>query len=319
MRARTFAVRPGAGFRCFLGIAAWGILLSPFCQGQAMLGAGYRAPQPIEVAPGQVITLFVRIPGKTAADLVTATPPLPTTLGGFAVVLRQTLADPRAVPILSAGDAQSCSNLEPVQCDVVSMVTVQIPYELTPNVPRTTVPLNFARLEVNYNGSPGASIFLNPVPDRIHVLNSCDVAANLPAGECVPVIARPDGSLVSRLNPARTGEQLTVALVGIGWTEEAVTTGAATPASAPLADGVSLTLEWRANAGAAAPDTNALPAVVRLRAGAVGIYEVQFTAPALSMDAPLCSGAVQSNLTLTVARTSSYDGVGICVAPPVEE
>ncbi|HEY2014302.1 MAG TPA: hypothetical protein VGH38_12420, partial [Bryobacteraceae bacterium] len=175
-----------------VGVAAWGILLPWLGHAQGVvLGAGYSTPRPIDVAPGQVITVFVRIPDKTLVDAVTAAPPLPTLLGGFSVVLRQTFSDPRDVPIVSVSDFQSCSNLTPFLCEIDSMVTVQVPYELTPNVPRTTVPANSARLEINYNGSPVSSLFINPVPDRIHVLNSCDVAANLPLGSCLPLVTRP--------------------------------------------------------------------------------------------------------------------------------
>ena len=71
---------------------------------------------------------------------------------------------------------------------------------------------------LNYNGCAGElPIFLDPVPDRIHVLNSCDMAANLPAGECVPVITRPDGSLVIADSiRARTRRTIDHGLVGVG-------------------------------------------------------------------------------------------------------
>ena len=46
------------------------------CQAQAVvIGAGYATPGTIDVAPGQVITIFARVPGKIPADTVSATPP----------------------------------------------------------------------------------------------------------------------------------------------------------------------------------------------------------------------------------------------------
>jgi len=56
----------------------------------------------------------------------------------------------------------------------------------------------------------------------------------------------------------------------------------------------------------------------QLRAGAVGIYEVTFTAPSLPDGTPACSNSVRSNLTIEIGRATSYDGVGICMTPPVE-
>lgn len=291
-----------------LCVLPWGL------QGQGVvLGAGYSAPRPVDVAPGQVITVFVRIPGKVAAAPATASPPLPATLAGFSGLLRQTFADPRDVPILSVVDSESCSNLRPLECDTISMVTVQIPYELTPNIPRTTVPLNLGRLEIRYNGNPASSLFLNPVPDHVHVLNSCDVAANLPPGECVPVITRPDGSLVSIRNQAQPGEELTVALVGLGWAVETVATGAATPSFGPLVDGVSIGIYARANAAPEIPDPDSAARGARLRPGSIGIYEVKFTVPSLPQGSMPCGGAVRSNLTVSIGRTTSSDGAGLCV------
>src|SRR5215831_7321205 len=73
-----------------------------------VIGAGYTTPQPMDASPGQVITIFARVAGKAPADPVTAAPPLPVTLGGFSVLLRQSFLDPIAVPVLSVEDTQSC-------------------------------------------------------------------------------------------------------------------------------------------------------------------------------------------------------------------
>src|ERR1700759_1494065 len=84
------------------------------------ISAGYSTPHPIDVSPGQVITIFAKIPGKQPAAGISANAPLPNTLGGFTVLLRQTFIDPIDIPILSVSDTQSCSNLAPPQCDVIS-------------------------------------------------------------------------------------------------------------------------------------------------------------------------------------------------------
>lgn len=301
------------------------------CHGQAVvIGAGYAAPGATDAAPGQLLTIQARVPGKTPADPVVAKAPLPSSLAGFSVVLRQTFpSDPQTVPVLSAVDSQSCSIVAPLVCDTVSLITVQVPFELTPNAPRTqlpqtTVPENFARLEISYYGTAANSLFLNPVLDRIHVLNSCDAAAGMSqTAPCLPLVARPDGSLVSRDNPAQASEVLTVSAVGLGPVAAGgvpipVATGSATPPGAPPVDGVMLGFDTRVNASPAMPVPSvAVPAnTAQLQPGSVGIYQVTFTAPVLPAGTPACGSGVQSNLTVNLTRTASYDGVGICVAAP---
>ena len=302
-----------------VAFAAFGSVLLPLCcHAQAVtIGAGYSFPKPIDVAPGQMITVFVRVPGKTAAPDATAQPPLPTTLGGFSVLLRQTFpSDPVAVPIQSVIDSQSCSQLAPVQCDVVSMITVQVPFQLTPNVPRTSVPMNYARLDIGYIENAATSLLLNPVSDRIHVLNSCDVVAAYPLGDCVPVATHADGSLVDPLHPAHAGETLAVALVGLGLASQSVATGAAAPQPGPAVDGVLVAFDARPNQSPGLPAAGlASAATAGLRPGSVGIYDVLLTVPALPAGTPACGNDVQSNLTVNIGRTYSWDGVAICVDP----
>jgi uncharacterized protein (TIGR03437 family) len=312
-----------------LTVFAWIAVGSAVCHAQAVVtGAGYATPSPTNAAPGQVITIFVRVPGKTPAAPVTATPPLPTTLAGFTVLLRQTFPSvPVPVPILSAVDAQSCTILAPAACDTVTMITVQVPFELTPNAPSTTVPpisvpQNFARLEIAYNGNQADSLVLNPVLDRIHVLNTCDPAAGLssPPAHCLPEVARADGSLVSSANPAQPGEVVTVSVVGLGSLAAGLTvaTGAAAPPAGPPVDGVLVDFDSRVNASPAMlVSSSTLPIKsAQLKPGSVGIYQIALTVPSLPPGALPCGSTVQSNLTIDIGRTASYDGVGICVDPP---
>jgi uncharacterized protein (TIGR03437 family) len=299
---------------------AWAFVLLPWlAQAQPVtVGAGYTLPRLIEVAPGQVITLFVRVPGKTPAASVTAQPPLPSTLAGFSIVLRQSFpTDPVPVPIQSVVDSQFCSEVAPPQCDVVSLLTVQVPFELTPNVPRSRMPENSARLDVTYNNVAATSLFLKPVSDYIHVLNTCDIMTTSPDANCAPVVMHPDGSVVDIEHPAAPGERLTVALAGMGLLSQLVTTGGAAPAPAPAVDNVWVRLDFRANQAPVRPDPDAdSSATARLRSGAVGIYDVLFTVPNLPDGTPACSSDLRSNLTVSIGRTVSYDGAAICVAVP---
>src|SRR5215831_6989594 len=99
-------------------LTALAVLFPLFLRAQSVT-AGYLAPAPINVAPGQIITLFVHVPNKPASgNRVTATPPLPNTLGGFSIVLRQTFSsDPIPVPIQTVADAGTCSIVSPTVCD----------------------------------------------------------------------------------------------------------------------------------------------------------------------------------------------------------
>ncbi len=292
----------------------------PFsCPAQALsVGAGYALPGPVKVAPGQVIALFVSVPGKTAAGPVSAHPPLPTALGGFSVLLRQTFpSDPVPVPIQAVADSPVCSQLEPRHCDVVSMITVQVPFELTPNVRRARLPLNSARLDIRYGDAWTASLSLDPVADRIHILNSCDLISDYPGRACVAVVSHPDGSLVDSEHPALIGENLTITMVGLGRPGAAVATGAAAPSPAPPVEDVLVAFDTGANHSPSLPaGVSSFPAPdASLRPGAAGIYDVTFTVPALPAGTPACSSEVHSNLTVNIGRTASYDGAAICVDP----
>jgi uncharacterized protein (TIGR03437 family) len=301
-------------------LTAAGLVLFPV-SGQAqttVIGAGYITPQPINVSPGQVITIFASVAGKPQSQPVTSSPPLPSSLGGFSVLLRQSFIDPILIPILSVSDAQSCSSVVPMQCNTVSQITVQIPYELMPNIPHVSLPQNFARLEINYNDSQTSSLFLNPVPDSIHVLNSCDVASGMNQTDgCAPVIAHGNGSLVTSDNPASASEIVTMSLVGMGQPAGMVTTGAAAPQSTPTLDGVTIGYDARVNASPSMlVPTSSFPVDgAQLRPGSVGVYDIPFLVPALPAGVAACSGAIRSNLTVNISRTTSFDGVGICVVP----
>src|SRR5215471_14360181 len=57
---------------CSQVLLAWMAAFGP-CKAQTVvIGAGYAPPAAIDVAPGQLITIFARVPGKTPADPVVA-------------------------------------------------------------------------------------------------------------------------------------------------------------------------------------------------------------------------------------------------------
>ena len=101
------------------------------------------------------------------------------------------------------------------------------------------MPQNFARLEISYNGEPTNSLFLNPVLDRIHVLNSCDAAAGATPRDALSSGGDQAGrSLVSRTMPPQPGEVLSVSVVGLGPANGPVDHGDGRTAGAMAVEGV---------------------------------------------------------------------------------
>jgi len=106
----------------------------------------------------------------------------------------------------------------------------------------------------------------------------------------------------------------------LGVPDQDVATGAASPQPAVTVSDVLLTIDARPNQSPGKPYDNAAATTasansVVLLPGAVGIYQLSFTVPALPAGAPACGNSVRSNLTVSVGRATSYDGVAICVDP----
>jgi uncharacterized protein (TIGR03437 family) len=59
-----------------------------------------------------------------------------------------------------------------------------------------------------------------------------------------------------------------------------------------------------------------MPLYSALTPGFVGLYQINFTLPQPPVGTQACSGTVHSNLTVSVGGQTSFDGAGICVAPP---
>ena len=109
-----------------------------FGQNPILMGAGYANPTPIRVAPGQIITLYVSgtktiLPSD--APIVKATGvPLPTTLAGFSVSVQQG-DNTYAAPLLAVQQTTSCMNADRTSACIITGLTLQIPYEITPMNP----------------------------------------------------------------------------------------------------------------------------------------------------------------------------------------
>ena len=100
-------------------------------------------------------------------------------------------------------------------CDPLTSLTLVMPLEIT--VDRDAV------LVINDRGKDLAPIPLRIVPDKIHILNSCDTAAIFigvaqeAQGRCAPILQSRNGRLISRENPARPGDTVVAWAYGIGF------------------------------------------------------------------------------------------------------
>ncbi len=274
--------------------------------------AGYTPPALTKVAPGQVITLYVRTSGAPVTQAVLAgTTPLPTLLGGFSVSLKQTfIGNPILIPLIGIYPSDPCNGV--ATCTPLTAIMVQIPFELIPNVPGSRMPFNFATVTVSQNGVAGDALPLQAVPDNIHVITSCDALPPAPNAPCIPIFKHADGSLVTAVNPARSGEALSLAAFGLGYPVISIATGDL-PRSPVTTDGVKVGFDFHPNTASTKPGNTQVNAAIT-RDG-IGLYQINFQVPGIPEGTPACGAGVTSNLTVSIGRTSSFDGAGLCVQP----
>jgi uncharacterized protein (TIGR03437 family) len=308
------------GLLAILALAACPLLMAqdePQNAGPAdnlVTSAGYTPPTLTKVAPGQIITLYVRTSGAPVTKaLLAADTPLPTLLGGFSVSLKQTfIGEPIAVPLVGIYPSDPCSGVAP--CVPLTAIMVQIPFELIPNIPGSRMPFNFATLTVMQNGVAGDALPLLSVPDNIHVITSCDGLPPATNTQCAPIFHHADGSLVTAASPAKSGEVLYLAAFGLGYPVFSVASGDL-PRTPVSTDGVKVGFEFRPNTPAVKPANTQPSASAAITRDGVGVYQVNFVVPAIPDGTPACGAGVSSNLTVSLGRISSFDGAGLCVQP----
>lgn len=299
-------------------------VVSIFAQGGgAVVGAGYHLFGPISVAPGQVITIFVTGVGNVTRKYSAGNPPLPATLGGISATLSETEQGSIAAPILAVFPFSACKNVMQQPCGTITAVTLQIPFDLQPNIPGSFSPPLIAFLTLSDRLGHSASMELNPVLDQIHLVDFFDTILAGDMSQPVSgggVVTHADGSVVNVSKPARLGEELVMYAVGLGATNPMVKTGAASPAPPVLAAGTFvLNFDYHPNAPPAPPIPSpffspASPVFVGLTPGFAGLYQINFVVPATPAPAVPCGvGAGPSNLTVTVVGATSFDGAAICV------
>jgi uncharacterized protein (TIGR03437 family) len=312
------------------------------------MSAGYSSPAPIQAAPGQVIALYISgtktvLPSQSPSIRATAVP-LPPTLGGFSVTLRQG-GHTYTAPLLSVVQTLNCTDANPSPQCIITALTVQIPFEVGPIL--TRLPLT-GDLSVNDNGTESAHFPIALLMDRIHALTICDQPGPGPIipFPCNGIVSHADGTMVSAGSPAKPGETVVLYAYGLGQTMPAVKTGDATPAPAPVvfdAD-VKVQFDFRTNAGPSIPYpglrgvisptpipttdpiVSPYPLFAGLTPGQVGLYQINVRIPDAVPSVPACSTLlscgnligclVQSNLTINISGVTSFDGAAICVQPP---
>ena len=298
----------------------------------AVVTAGYKVPTPVTVAPGQVITFFVDgIGASLNASVRAESTPLPTQLAGITATLIQ-FNPPVPVPIFAIEPISPCADSTQIGCSPYTAVTVQLPFEMQaedPTMPRG-VPVGSAQLVFAENGAIAAKIDLISLVDEIHLVRTCDVLYTNRELTCRPVVTHPDGTLVSGENPAHQGEEVVLYTFGLGAAAGAAT-GQAPTKPLPTARSFTVSFDARQNALASRPqiesnlagnDGTPTAIFVGLTPGYVGLYQVNVIVPSLPLEALPCypvsilNGVqIESNLTINIGGSASFDGVGVCVQP----
>jgi uncharacterized protein (TIGR03437 family) len=296
-----------------------------------LLGAGNLSPFPFPVAPGQLLTLFVQ-PGGAIS---------PVTAYTISVVFSNGSDQP--MPVFEVTQANTgCAAPLSAQCPEVLAVTVQVPFGIQVICPLCERPVvSTPSIAVSVNGVKTPTVTVQPLQDQVHFLTVCDViiagvnsfapaSGGLP---CTPIVTHSDGTPVSAILPAMAGEELVAYATGLGETNPALTTGQPAAESSPTVTTFGIDFNYRANALATKPGAAGVPTASPLTAsplftgatkGYVGLYQINFIVPPPPAGLPPCvdfaalptyGNAVQSNLTVSVGSSFSFDGAGICVLP----
>ena len=103
----------------------------------AVVGSDFAATVPVFIAPGGLATIFVQgLGSRILQPLIATTTPLPTSLGGISVSLKQTESPqgPIPVPLLAVFPVNACRTPVFQACGRLTGINVQIPFELVPSV-----------------------------------------------------------------------------------------------------------------------------------------------------------------------------------------
>jgi len=315
-----------------MSLLAW-TAIAPAQPTPTMIDVGYAEPARLAVAPGQVVTIFVR--NLNLDSGVTDRFPPPDTLAGVSVRYSDgASSDPveGLLPIFAV-EPLDCERRTDGRCDLTA-VTVQMPTGIKPCRPTLSpIPQDCTPelvLSLAEFGLVQQVLRFPLVPSKVHILNTCDTSVRPflepPAPLCFPLITHADGQLVTGVSPAQAGESLTLYAVGMGSLAGAPPAGEATPAPPPLLAfpedyGITVGFDLRPGAPPTPPETPgvtaARPFFAGLAPGQVGVYQLNFTVPQIEPEELLpCGGSPGGiNATLTVAMPGSLDAASLCLEP----
>jgi hypothetical protein len=318
-------------------IAIAGAHYFAFAQSSPIIaGAGYSSPSPLQVAPGQVVTLFVHdVPRTVDGQLRSgkaSSLPLPNALGGISVAIVQASGTLHA-PIFAVRQESECETAaaDEASC-LLTAIQIQVPYDLAADISLSTLkrviygPL--AQIRIDVDGRSGRPFALQPLPDNAHLLTSCDASWDTsPGKECQRSVYHADGTVADEKAAARPGETVVVYAYGLGTTNANAVAGTAVTSAVPVTDLLGAPRLIAAlqkdilNASSSTPRTFAdsrylgdiIPiAFAGLIPGGVGVYQVNITLPQ-DLNSYPCGGDVHSNAVLNLSSLQGTELVALCV------
>ncbi|MCC7483300.1 MAG: hypothetical protein IT541_17440 [Hyphomicrobiales bacterium] len=286
---------------------------------------GHDFPALTNLAPGQLVTVFVTgIPRGRNYRAPTGTD-LETTVSGISVGMSQ--FGPGGItgfqlPILEVRSLQTCLQISfGTAClPPMAAITVQVPFGIENPASCSACEPSFGVL---LDGVGMYAIEGQAFPDQVHIVRAFDSVMPINATPavaqcrkqarldnmapqnstglpCPPIVTRPDGSLVSWSNPARAGEELTALATGLGHTYPLAETGKVVRTAAGTIMSFAMDFNYRPNALGTRPppvDTTGVPTptYTASKEGEVGLYEVRFIVPAVPPGTPPCASLENVN------------------------
>ena len=272
--------------------------------------AGYSMMEPLEVAPAQLVMITTHGIARRIGPTSVSIPE--TELDGLRASIRQPGFSPMTVQLLGIKQT-GCAPNAPATCDPLTGITVMMPLA----VPSLGVT---ADLVLNDRGRDVRTIPVRVVPDRIHIVSTCDEVAvsvgnDSPGSACGPVVRRAaGGQLITRENPARQGDTVVVWAYGLGLPGTPVPSEWGTVTPALNAPKVYFFFGRQDGPAFAAGPGN--PPTFAAAFPPTPLYQINVTIPSVPPSLPPCDGTtVTSNLTVIFSGLSSMDAARLCVAP----
>lgn len=253
------------------------------------------------------------------------------TLAGFRAVIRQGPPDREIpIPILAVTPYSSCGEGLFIECRASTILglTIQVPYESAVSGGTIAGPV-FSSVSTAIRIFESDRILLDQQVfvgfDAIHFLTVCDSANPFLRDRlrtealCWPVLIRSDGSTVEYGQRLRPGEIVSFFAYGLG-ADTLNRTGVVARGPEP---NETTDIDWQYGRNPLPrPLRPRLPGAARhpsllyagLSPGGLGLYQITVRIPEIPVEAPLCSGDIEWNVTLTMHGLSSTDGVSLCVA-----